>query len=358
MKVRAERDDLADLFARAGRAVGQRSALPILQGVLCEAVGGTLRVTGTDLEMSVRTRGEVEVLEEGRTVLAARLATEAIRKLPPGAVTVSAGDGEVELAGNGPQFRLRELQEEEFPRLTEPDLTEATEMDGELLQVAVNQVAIAASGDTARPILTGVLFEGEEQGLRLVATDSYRLAVRELAEIEMPSGGLVPARGLRELGRTVMAQKVRVAVGEREAGFSSDRGTLAVRLIEGAFPNYRQLLPEKYPNRMVVSKEGLLEALGRAGLVAEEHIPVRLQLGADGIEVSVLRQDVGGETEFLEGSYEGEEVTIAFNPRYLSEGVGVVEGEEVHMEVLDGLKPAVIRGEQEDFRYLVMPVRT
>ena len=337
-----------------------RPAQAILQGVLCEVQRKNLRVTGTDLEMTVRTTTEVEVLEEGSVVVPARLATEAIRKMPAGAVTVASGDGEVEIMGVGPRFSLRELPVDEFPHLGEVDFEGAVDADGDEIVAAIAQATVGASVDSARPILTGVLFESDDEGVRLVATDSYRLAVRKLPGVSLQESGLVPARGLRELSRTVGATKMQFSVQQREAVFGSARGSLTLRLIEGTFPNYRQLLPESYPNRVVVTKVGLLEALGRASLVAEDHIPVRLRLMDGGVEVTVTRQDVGGETEHIPGDYQGEssEVTIAFNPRYLTDGVAAIETDEVQIEVTDGLKPSVIRGVDDDrFTYLLMPVR-
>ena len=337
-----------------------RPAQAILQGVLCEVQGSSLRVTGTDLEMTVRTTAEVEVLEEGSIVIPARLAAEAIRKMPPGAVTLTSGDGEVEIMGAGPRFSLRELPVDEFPQLGDVDFEGSVDTDGDELVAAIAQATVGASVDSARPILTGVLFETDGEGVRLVATDSYRLAVRRLPGVALPESGLVPARGLRELSRTVGSTKMQFSIQQREAVFGSARGSLTLRLIEGTFPNYRQLLPESYPNRVVVTKEGLIDALGRASLVAEDHIPVRLRLMDGGVEVTVTRQDVGGETEHIPGDYQGEadDVMIAFNPRYLTDGVSAIESEEVQIEVTDGLKPSVIRGVDDDrFTYLLMPVR-
>jgi DNA polymerase-3 subunit beta len=322
--------------------------------------GSNLRVTGTDLEMTVRTTTEVEVLDEGTLVIPARLATEAIRKMPAGAVTLASSDGEVEIMGAGPRFSLRELPVDEFPHLGDVDFEGSVEVDGDEMAAAIAQATVGASVDSARPILTGVLFEQDDEGIRLVATDSYRLAVRKVPDVKLTEGGLVPARGLRELSRTVGASRIQVSMQQREAAFGSSRGSLTLRLIEGTFPNYRQLLPESYPNRVVVTKEGLLEALGRASLVAEDHIPVRLRLMEGGVEVTVTRQDVGGETEHIPGEYEGEvdDVMIAFNPRYLTDGVSAIDAEEVQIEVTDGLKPSVIRGVDDDrFTYLLMPVR-
>lgn len=358
MRIRADRDDLADVFTRANRAVGARSALPVLQGVLCEVRGSSLRVTGTDLEVTIRTSTEVEVMEEGAVVIPGRLVAEAIRKLPAGAVTVSAGDSDVEILGRGPRFTLRPFNLGDFPDLGEVP-GGGVAVDGDQLAAAIAQVTVAASGDPARPILTGVLFETTDDGVRLVATDSYRLAVRDLVGAGLVSQGLIPARGLRELARAIGAPSMTMGVQPREAVFSSERGVMRLRLIEGAFPKYRSLLPESYPKQVMVGKEALLEAIGRASLVAEDHIPVRLRLEDGGVEVTVTRQDVGGEVEHVPGEYQGdEEVVIAFNPRYLADGVNAIRSEQVRMRVIDGLKPSVIDGVgEEDFIYLLMPVR-
>ncbi len=358
MRIRAERDDLVDVLGRAARAVSPRSPLPILQGLLVTVVGQRMQVLGTDLDMAVRTELEVEVLEEGRTVVPARLITEAARKLPPGAVVLAAADGEVELSGGGPRFRFRELAVDDFPVVADPALDDGIEVDGDDLLTALSQVAVAASHDDARPVLTGVLFEAADGALRLVATDSYRLALRDLPAVRSAVSALVPVRALRELARTVGAKVMHVGLGSREATFASSQGVLTVRLIEGTFPNYRQLLPSSYPNRLTVDRDGLLQAIDRAALVAEDHIPIRLQLEAGGLELSVSRQDVGGETEHVPAEYEGDDMTIAFNSRYLNDGVAAVQEDRVVLDVIDPLKPGVIRGaEGEDYLYLLMPVR-
>ena len=360
MHIRADRDDLAEAFARANRAVGVKTALPILRGVLCQATGSKLRVTGSDTEVTVRTSVEVEVVEDGSLVVPGRLMTDAVRRMPEGAITIRSEDGEVELSGNGPRFTIRQLALEDYPDLAEPDLDDAVPVDGKALVAAIGQVIVAASSDSARPILTGVLVENGDKGLRLVATDSYRLAVRDLADTELDGSGLVPARGLRELSRTVAADVISVVIQDREVVFGSDRGSLSIRLIEGSFPNYRQLLPERYPNEVVLRKDQLLDAVGRAALVAEDHIPIRLKLTEGGVHIAVSRRDVGGESELIAGEYQGEaaEVDIAFNSRYLSDGVSALEGDEVRVEVVDSFKPSVIRAKgHDDFLYLLMPVR-
>lgn len=359
MRIRADRDDLGDVFSRANRAIGARSALPVLQGVLCEVSGGTLRVTATDLEMTLRLETPVEVMDEGRVVIPGKLVEQAVRRMPGGPVTIGVSDTEVEILGNGPRFGLRPLSVDDFPTITD-SAEGGTEVDGEVLAAAINQVTTAASTDTARPILTGVLFESDANGLRLVATDSYRLALCDLPTIGIEGTGLIPARGLRELPRTIGAAKVRVSLEPREAVFTSARGMLRLRLIEGSFPKYRSLLLDSYPNQVVVAKEPLLEALGRVSLVAEDHIPVRLKIGQGGVDITVTRQDVGGENEHLVGEYTGtqDEVNVAFNPRFLADGVAVVDSENVRIQVVDGQKQSVVDGiDSPGFSYVLMPVK-
>lgn len=359
MKFRAERDDLGDVFGRANRAVGARSALPVLQGLLCDLTGSTLRVTGTDLELTVQTHADVETMEEGRAVIPGKLLEQAVRRMPVGPVTITTGESDVEILGKGPRFTLRQLALDDFPTIDD-SMVGGTEVDGDALALATGQVTVAASGDAARPILTGVLFESRDEGVRLVATDSYRLAVRDLPGVGIEGTGLIPARGLRELPRTIGTSKVAVSLEGREGVFASDRGSLRLRMIEGTFPKYQSLLPDSYPNEMVVAKEGLLEALGRVSLVAEDHIPVRLNLTAGGVEITVSRQDVGGESEHLVGDFNGADdaVQIAFNPRYLADGVSAVVGDQIRLRVIDGLKPSVISAVGDDsFLYLLMPVR-
>lgn len=360
MRIRAQRDDLADVLSRANRAVGTRSALPVLQGLLCEVTGSTLGVTGTDLDVTVRTHAEVEVLEEGRAVIPGRLLSEAVRKMPAGMVTIGTSDAEVEIQGNGPRFTLRPLSADDFPSQEDAGEGGGVEVDGEALAEAINQVTVAASGDQARPILTGVLFESDEAGLRMVATDSYRMARRQLPGVGLEGTGLVPARGLRELARTIGAPKVSAELRDREAVFSSDKGVLRLRLIDGNFPKYQSLLRDDYPNQVTLDRDELLEALGRVTLVAEDHIPVRLKLMEGGVEVAVSRQDVGGETEHLAGEYSGadEEVSIAFNPRWLQEGVSALGGDKVRIRVVDSYKPSILDdGSDAEFFYLLMPTR-
>jgi len=326
--------------------------------VLCDVAGGKLTVTGTDNEITVRTYLDVEVTEDGKAVIPAKLASEAVRKLPPGAVTLVSDGTEVEITGSGPRFLLREMAVDDFPKIVDSDIDNAVTVEGGKLIKALSQVGVAASGDDARPTLTGVLFEANEESLRLVATDSYRLAVRDVPGVVAQDSKLVPYRALRELGRTVGGGSMQVALGEREASFVTDQGRLTVRIIDSTFPNYRQLLPEGHTNRLIVEKSAILDAVGRAALVAEDHIPVRLAMHSGGVELSVIRQEVGEAIEHLEADYSGDDMTIAFNTRYLTDGINAVDDDKIVIDTSDPLKPGLVHGNASmDFRYLLMPVR-
>jgi DNA polymerase-3 subunit beta len=206
------------------------------------------------------------------------------------------------------------------------------------------------------------LFEAEAAGLRLVSTDSYRLALRDLPGTTLLAEGqkvLVPSRALGELARVLSgAEKVELRLGADEAAFQVGSVRLTTRLLEGEFPNYRKLIPPHYPNRLSIAKAPFLDAVRRVKLLARDAAPVRLSLGAESIELSAITQDVGQAREDVEAKYEGSEMVVAFNPEFLIDGVEACPGDEVRIETLDALKPATVRpSEGVDYLYLLMPVR-
>jgi DNA polymerase-3 subunit beta len=269
---------------------------------------------------------------------------------------------------------MKALAAEDYPALPieEEDGEDgvAVEVEGQVLATALGQVVRSASSDESRQVLTGVLWELEEGALTLAATDSYRLAVREL---EVRGGPremrkvVLPARALGELARALQAgvQGVRGEVKERLIVFhlvpddeaKSGRTVIGTRFIEGEFPRYRQLIPEGYSNELIVEREALLEVVKRVGLLAQNNMPVKMRLGRE-LEVSAHTPDVGEGQEVLDATYEGEPFVIAFNPHFLVDGGVAIRGEKLVMQAGDGLKPAILKGEDDDhYTYLLMPVR-
>jgi DNA polymerase III subunit beta len=362
VKFRCERDVLVEAFGTATRAVsGRGGTLPVLSGVRAELHGDDLTLTGSDLELTIAVDAKVSGEADGVAVVPARLAADIVRALEPGRVEVEVEGDEARISSGRSQFSLRVLPADEFPRLAEPS-AEAVTLAASEFASALRQVVPAASANDTRPILTGVLLTAEEGGLRLVATDSYRLAVRDLPGTSVLAEGqqvLVPSKALAELGRALSgAGELVLHLGERDASFEVGGTRLTTRLIEGEYPNYKGLIPSSYPNRHQVGREPLLDAIRRVKLMAREATPLRLSMKADGLELVAIAQDVGQAHEELDAKHEGDELTVAFNPEYLLDGVEVTPGDEVVIETQDALRPAVIRStESSDFLYLLMPVR-
>ncbi len=368
MKFRCERDVLVEALATAGRAVSSRGgALPVLSGVRIEVTGDRLHVAGSDLDLTIQVSTTVAGGEDGIGVVPARLTADIVRALEPGAVTLEADADEAQITSGRSKFAVRVLPADEFPRLpfSSPPAVDGDEgvvLSASELGDALRQVVRAASGDDARPVLTGVLLAAEDNGMRLVATDSYRLAVRDLPGTNVLREGqkvLVPSRALAELQRVLSgAEEVTVRLGTTEASFEVGDVRLTTRLIEGEFPNYRQLISGTQANQLTIGREPLLDAIRRVRLLARESTPVRLALRADGVELSAVMQDVGQAQEDLDAKYEGAELVIAFNPEYLADGIEALAGDEVSFEIIDALKRVVLRSpESEDYLYLLMPVR-
>ena len=318
-------------------------------------------LAATDLEVSARLRIDgVNSQDEGVALVPARLLADMVKSFEQAPVEFHAEGGQAVIRCGNYEGTIRCLPAEDFPALDEPVGTRVSVPAASLAE-AVSQVAKAASRDEARPILTGVLLEVSREGLTMVATDSYRLAVRELmATAEGEAKALVPERALSEVGRAAGTDdrgEAELFLDKSQVALKVGSLTLTSRLIEGEFPNYRQLLPEGYDNKLSVSRQQLLDAVRRVGLLARDNTPVKMEFNALGVRLSSSSPDLGEAVEVVEASYQGEDVTAAFNPAYLSDGLSGVAGDRVHVEVRDGLKPAVVRGEGEEFLYLVMPVR-
>ena len=380
MKFRCERDSLVEVLTTAGRAVSSRTTTSIaLSGVRIESEGNRLMVVGTDLDLTVHVSTEAIGLSDGVCVAPSKLLTDIVRSLEPGAVTVESEADKIEIAAARSAFSLRTFPADDFPTLPEPP-TPTTLLPATSLVNALRQVVRAASNDDARPLLTGVLMAAEGSGIRLVATDSYRLALRDIEgknEALETTQILVPARALAELQRLSALSAdgkdakgadgngagpgptVGLSIGEHDVTFTAGDVQVSTRLLDGSYPDYRQLIPAEYPNRLHVGKDSLLDALRRVRLLVRDNTtPVRLSMRQGGVDLTVVSQEVGDASETVDADFEGTDLTIAFNPTYLIDGVDAVMGDEVLLETIDATKPATVRGaEQSEFRYLLMPVR-
>jgi DNA polymerase-3 subunit beta len=361
VKFRCDRDALSEALQTVQRGVSSRPGIPALTGVLLEASpDGSLTLTTTDLEVSARLSIEVQVTQEGTALVPARLLGDTVKSLSDAPVELEADQSQAHIRCAAYEGALRLLPAEDFPALQPPTGTRVV-VEAPRFAEAIAQVARAASKDEARPMLTGVLLEVSREGVTLVATDSYRLAVRELvATASGEAKALVPERAMTEAGRAAQAIEkgdIELFIDQSQVSFRLGSLSLTSRLIDGEFPNYRQLLPEKYDNRLTGSRQQLIDAVRRVGLLARDTSPIRLEFNALGVKLSSSSPDLGQAVEAVESKYEGEDVTAAFNPNYLADGLAAASGDSVHIEVRDGLKPGLVRGESDEFTYLVMPVR-
>ena len=374
MKFRCEKDTLSEALMVAVRAAaGAGSSRAALSGIRLDLSDGVLTVTGSDLDLTLSKSVEVLETAGGVAVPPARLITDVVKAVSAGVVEFSADEGEATIGAGLSEFSIRLIPAEDYPQLPFTQqgsedggsvaFAQAVTFDGTEFEVALSQVVESASADDSRPILTGVLMASEGEGrLRLVSTDSYRLSVRDLAGSSILGEHqkvLVPSRALRELRRLIGdSDEVTLKLAEHYAQFVVGDVQLTTRLIPGDFPNYQRLIPTDHPNRLTAGREQLLEVVQRMRLMAQDSTPVRLVMGEGNLEVIAITHDVGKANESMEATYAGEDLTVAFNPRYLIQGLEAAKGDEVTLETADAVKPALLRSVgDENFLYLLMPVR-
>ncbi len=367
-----------ELFGRklalASRGVSARSTIQLLGGILLEARGETVRLSATDMEVSIQTSSPAEVSEEGRVVVPARIFNDVVRSLPAGEISLEhdRAAGTVRLKARENEYRIRAYAAEDFPQLPRFDEGSAFKMGGDALVETVEKVSRSYSRDETRPVLTGILVSFEESRVRMVTTDSYRLSIKETGLATTFDGAreaIIPARAMQEVGR-IFAQsdeeQVDVALSENQALFRIGDELFGTRLIEGNFPEYRRLLPATFEREISVRREDLMDTLRRVNLFAARQtppVPVSLAFTEGAVEVSVRNGEVGEARETLPASSTGEEeFHISFNPGYLLDGVSAVDSENVVFKLNESLKPGLITpespdGEEADFLYLIMPMR-
>lgn len=365
LKLTTKRDELVSKLSVVSRAVSTRAATQALSGILLNAGEKDVMLSATDGEMGLRTALEGEVAGSGAVLLPGRLLSDLARSLGEASVEIELREAErdVEIRSGSSSFHLRVLPAEDFPKLPEEG-PEPLQIPSPALAETVELVAPAASRDDMRPVLTGVLVTAAGEEMTMVATDSYRLAVKR-TELESGVGGEleanIPAKALRELGRLVAGgevEKVFVSLLPNQAIFRAGEILLNTRLIDGQFPNFRQLLPESYEHDVRLPRPELLEVVRRVSQLAQRNAPLRLALSPGELKVSASTPDVGDAEEAMPAAFEGESLEIGFNPEFLRDGIESVAGDEVMLRLISPLRPGLLQPvDNEDFRYLVMPIR-
>ena len=362
MKFRSEQGTLAEALGALARIASSRNAgTPALSGVKLQLAGDVLSMSSTDNDIALQFTVSVGGEKDGSALLNARLFNEIIRSLPTGKVTIEVSGDTANLMSGRSQFTVHTLNDMDFPRLSPAPANPVTLPSADLKH-ALSQVVRAASDDLNKQNLTAVQLSSEAGAFRLVATDGFRLAVRELPDttvLAYDSTFLIPSRAFIELQRLLdLSEEVAIRFGEIETTFESPTMQLTTRLINATYPQFKNLIEPSYPNRFVTARAPLMEAIRRSQVFARDNTPVRITMNNDGVRLMVQTTDGNTSVEDLDGTHSGEEITLAFNPSYLYDGIDAVTTDEVSIETSVANKPAVLRGVGDaTYLYLLMPQR-
>jgi DNA polymerase III subunit beta len=362
MKFKIQRETFLEGMQQVQHVVSPRTTLPILSNVLIEAVEGGLRLTTSDLDMGVSVDLPAEVIKEGSTTLPARKLASIVRELPGADVAVEVSDKDAASIRSGASyFRILGLNRAEFPKL--PTFEEASEfrLDQAILADSLKKTSYAISTDETRFVLNGVYVSFRNNAMTMVATDGRRLAVVE-REFEFPESQamevIIPSKAVNELQRLVgTSGQVVMRLAENKGSFEFGKSVLVTKLIEGNFPNYRQVIPEETKHRITLEREKFHEIVNRVSLLAsDKSSSIVLAFSKDLIEVSANSPDVGESQETIPVSYKGEEMKIAFNPEFLLAPLRNVPADEIHLDLINEMSPGVLRTD-DTFLYVLMPMR-
>jgi DNA polymerase-3 subunit beta len=359
----------AELLAQlqtATRVASSRASVQALSGVMISADGDQPLLLATDMEVGLRVPLTGEIVHPGSAVLPARLVLEVVRSLPAETVTLELRPQEqdVELISGSAKFHLRTLRSEDFPTLPTPDADTRMTLPTQAFVDTALQVSRSASKDETRPVLTGVLISAGGQELTMVATDSYRLSIKHTT-LEQPLDSAieanVPARALQELARiaqSVEESTLTVSLGQNQVVFEIGEIVLSSRLIDGQFPNYRQLLPETVEHELRLASAETTDVVRRISLLAQKNAPLRLSFSVGELTVSAQTPDVGEASEMLPVPFSGDPFEIGFNPEFLRDGLESVESDELVLKLISPLRPGLIESpDGGEFVYLIMPIR-
>lgn len=364
MRLTCPRDELAARLALVTRAASSKGTIPVLANVLLRADEGTVELAATDMEISFRVPLDDAGVEEPGAVVLPRVAVDVVRSMAPGPISIvhNHNEGQVKISGGGSSFSLNCHQATEYPELP-PDGGVGIPIPSSRFVTCAERVVRAASRDEARPILTGVLLRLGPDQLTMAATDSYRLAVRT-TPVDLPTDdvreAILPARAITEVARMVAQAKdgeVELVLSDARATFRCGGTRLTTRLIDGQFPDYQQLIPAAFDHEVRLDRDEFLGILTRIGVLAQRTAPLRLSFQAGQLTIATSSEQVGEGHEAMPIPYAGEPLEIGFNAEFLREGVEGLEGDEVRLGLISPLRPGLLRGASDDYRYLLMPIR-
>lgn len=366
MKFTVSQSALARALAVVSKGLGAQSTLPILGGIFLRAQAGSLELQTTNITISIRHAIPANVEEEGATVVSGKILLNVVKNLPDAAITFTDDGSSASIVCEKSHFRLNTLDAADFPEFPEVDLDQSVELPSALLSSMVDKVYKVTSKDTSRPILGGVLLTVEQNTIRLVATDSYRLAVcdthTETSSAEESFEVIVPGATFHDvLSLPSMTERVSIGLAASQIVFSFGSTTYVSRRIEGNFPNYRQLLPTTCNTTVTLDAAQLAQALRRVAVIATSNPSVRFDIDGDGglLRLSASSPDQGESTELIDVEVEGEPMSIALNYHYVLDCVSAsAQDKDVTFELVSSMSPAVFKSYASiNYLYLLMPVR-
>ncbi len=362
MKISVSKEKLLEGLQTVQNVVSTRTTLPILSNVLLQADNGKLRLTTTDLDVGVSGSVDAQIEKPGATTLPARRLATIVRELPASEIQIEIDSKNVASIRCGQSFfKINGLPEEEFPPLPQFAGAKEFKIPQKELRDALKKTAYAISTDETRYVLNGILFSFKENKLTMVATDGRRLALVDL-EMEFPRSDeaeiIVPTKCVTELGRLMGGEgDVKMSVGENQVAFDINGTLLVSKLIEGNYPNYRQVIPGEAKERITLEREQFHNAVHRVSLLASEKSnSVKLVFTKNNIEIAANTPDVGEARESLAVNYKGKDFSIAFNPEFLMAPLKNLPNDEVFLDLIDEMSPGVIKI-QSPFLYVLMPMR-
>ena len=372
MKFVVERDLLVDAVNWVSKSISSRPITTALLGIVIE-VTDEITLSGSDLETSAKAKLKAEISQKGKVLVPGRLLAEISRALPAKPITFNLEGSRVLVTAANAKFTLPTLPLVEYPTL--PELPTASgSLNSELFATAVNQVAIAAGKDDSLPTLTGVFVEINKNQITLAATDRYRLAVRELnwsaTDSNIETTSLLRARTLAEAAKSLIGtSQVTIALpatttNEKLVGFISEGKSMTSRVLDGSFPPFKHLLPNNSTADAIIEVAPLLDSVRRVALVTDKTVPLRLNFSNNTLQLEAGTGDEATATEKLDINYKGEDINIAFNPTFLTDGLTAINTAFVHITFTGANKPAVLTGQTEagsapitNYKYLLMPMR-
>jgi DNA polymerase-3 subunit beta len=362
MKFSVSKEKLLEGLQTVQNVVSTRTTLPILSNVLLQADDGKLRFTTTDLDVGISGTVEAAIEKSGATTLPARRLAGIVRELPAAEVSIEVDSKNVASIRCGQSFfKILGLPEEEFPPLPRFEGAKEFTLKQKELRDGLRKTSYAISTDETRYVLNGILFSFKDNKLTMVATDGRRLALVDL-EVEFPRSQeveiIVPTKCVSELARLVGDDgEVKMTVGENQVAFEVKDTLLVSKLIEGNYPNYRQVIPNETKERVSLERELFHNAVHRVSLLASEKSnSVKLVFTKNNIEIAANTPDVGEAHESLPVNYKGRDFSIAFNPEFLMAPLRALPEDEVYLDLIDEMSPGVIKV-QTPFLYVLMPMR-